>query len=151
MEALAIMPKTSAFPGALLVITEAALDAAGNIKAYVLGGPGPIAFSVQRTDEFSVTDCAFLPGGDLLILERRFSWLRGAAVRIRRIDTNQIRAGATVTGEQLLFGDVNQQVDNYEALGIHRTAAGETVITILSDDNFNPLQRTLLMQFTLLE
>jgi hypothetical protein len=145
------MPKTSPFPGALLVITEAALDAAGNIKAYVLGGPGPIAFSVQRTDEFSVTDCAFLPGGDLLILERRFSWLRGAAVRIRRIDTNQIRAGATVTGEQLLFGDVNQQVDNYEALGIHRTAAGETVITILSDDNFNPLQRTLLMQFTLLE
>jgi len=38
-----------------------------------------------------------------------------------------------------------------EALGIHRTAQGETVLTLLSDDNFSSLQRTLLLQFTLLE
>jgi hypothetical protein len=151
IEALAVMPKGSAYPGALLAITEAALDAAGNIKAFVLGESNPVAFSVKRMDDFSVTDCAFLPSGDLLILERRYSVLRGAAVRIRRIAASQIRPGAVVTGEQLLFGDVNHQVDNYEALGVHRTAAGETVLTIVSDDNFNPLQRTLLMQFTLLE
>jgi hypothetical protein len=151
IEALAVMPKGSAYPGALLAITEAALDAAGNIKAFVLGESNPVAFSVKRMDDFSVTDCAFLPSGDLLILERRYSVLRGAAVRIRRIAASHIRPGAVVTGEQLLFGDVNHQVDNYEALGVHRTAAGETVLTIVSDDNFNPLQRTLLMQFTLLE
>jgi hypothetical protein len=151
IEALAVMPKGSTYPGALLAITEAALDAAGNIKAFVLGESNPVAFSVKRMDDFSVTDCAFLPSGDLLILERRYSVLRGAAVRIRRIAASQIRPGAVVTGEQLLFGDVNHQVDNYEALGVHRTAAGETVLTIVSDDNFNPLQRTLLMQFTLLE
>lgn len=151
IEALAIMPKTSPYPGALLVITEAALDASGNIKAFVLGGPKPIAFSVKRTDDFSVTDSAFLPTGDLLILERRFSFLRGAAGRIRRIAPSQIKPGATVDGEQLLFGDVNHQVDNYEALGIHRAPSGEIVLTIMSDDNFNPLQRTLLMQFTLVE
>lgn len=151
IEALGVMPKGSPYPGALLIITEAALDASGNIKAFVLGGPSPVAFSVKRTDDFSVTDCSFLPGGDLLILERRFSWLRGAAVRIRRVATSQIKPGATVDGEQLLFGDVNHQVDNYEALGVHRTASGEIVLTIVSDDNFNPLQRTLLMQFTLRE
>ena len=32
---------------------------------------------------------------------------------------------------------------------MHRTASGETVLTLVSDDNFSPLQRTLLMQFTL--
>jgi hypothetical protein len=43
------------------------------------------------------------------------------------------------------------QVDNMEALGVHRTPQGETVLTLLSDDNFSALQRTLLLQFTLLD
>jgi hypothetical protein len=38
-----------------------------------------------------------------------------------------------------------------EGLGVHRTAQGETVLTLVSDDNFSNLQRTLLLQFTLLE
>jgi len=151
IEALAIVPKGQPLAGALVVITELALDAAGNIKGFLLGGPTPGAFSIKRSDEFSVTDCAFLPGGDLLLLERRFSWLRGAAVRIRRVAATDLKPGAVLVGEPLLFADVNQQVDNYEALGVHRAATGETVLTIISDDNFSPLQRTLLMQFTLLE
>ena len=151
LEAMAFVPKGLPLAGTLIVVTEAALDTAGNIKAFLLGGPNPGSFSVKRTNDFSITDCALLPGGDLLLLERRFSWLSGPAVRIRRIAAAELRPGATVTGEQLLFGDVSQQVDNYEGLGLHRTAAGETVLTIVSDDNFSPLQRTLLMQFTLLE
>jgi len=31
------------------------------------------------------------------------------------------------------------------------TEAGETVLTLISDDNFSPIQRTLLLQFTLAE
>jgi hypothetical protein len=46
---------------------------------------------------------------------------------------------------------LGQQIDNFEGLGLHRAASGETVLTLVSDDNFSPLQRTLLMQFTLLE
>lgn len=151
LEALAMVPKGQPLAGALVAITELALDPAGNIKGFLLGGPTPGAFSVKRSDEFSVTDCAFLPGGDLLILERRFSWLRGAAVRIRRFAAADLKPGAVLVGDELLFADVRQQVDNYEALAVHRTAAGETVLTLMSDDNFSPLQRTLLMQFTLLE
>lgn len=151
IEALALAPKDHPLAGTLIAISEADLDAAGNIRAYFLGGPAPGTFAVKRTDEFDVTDATFLPGGDLLILERRFSWLRGAAVRIRRIAAGALRPGAIVDGEQLLYGDINQEVDNFEGLGVHRTAAGETVLTIISDNNFSPLQRTLLMQFTLLE
>jgi hypothetical protein len=37
-----------------------------------------------------------------------------------------------------------------EGLGVHTESDGTTVLTILSDDNFNPvLQRTLLLQFSL--
>ena len=38
-----------------------------------------------------------------------------------------------------------------EAIGVHRRASGETILTLMSDDNFSPLQRTLIMQFTLPE
>jgi hypothetical protein len=150
IEALAIVPKGQPLAGTLIVISEAALDVAGNNKAFLLGGPSPGAFSVKRLDNFDVTDCALLPGGDLLILERRFSFLN-SAIRIRRIAAGDLRPGATVGGSTVLYADLGQQIDNFEGLGLHRAASGETVLTLVSDDNFSPLQRTLLMQFTLLE
>jgi hypothetical protein len=36
-----------------------------------------------------------------------------------------------------------------EGLSVHRTANGQTVLTLVSDDNFSPIQRTILLQFTL--
>ena len=38
-----------------------------------------------------------------------------------------------------------------EGLSFHRSAGGETVLTLISDDNFSAVQRTLLLQFTLVE
>jgi hypothetical protein len=77
LEALAFAPRTSALAGALLAFSERGLDAAGNLKAYLRGGarsPGTWAeFSVKRRDDFDISDCAVLPSGDVLLLERRFS------------------------------------------------------------------------------
>jgi hypothetical protein len=148
LEALAVVPKGLPLAGTLIAITEAALDASGNIKAFLIGGPSPGSFSVARTDDFDVSDCAILPGGDLLLLERRFSWLR-SAVRIRRIPSGELLPGAVANGSVIFYADFGQQIDNFEGLGVHRAASGETVLTLVSDDNFSPLQRTLLMQFTL--
>jgi hypothetical protein len=36
-----------------------------------------------------------------------------------------------------------------EGLSVHRTADGEIVLTLISDNNFSAIQRTLLLQFTL--
>ena len=36
-----------------------------------------------------------------------------------------------------------------EGLSVHRDGSGALVLTLISDDNFSPLQRTLLLQFTL--
>ena len=41
-------------------------------------------------------------------------------------------------------------VDNMEALSVTREQ-GRTIVWIASDDNYNPLQRTLLMKFALAE
>ena len=58
--------------------------------------------------------------------------------------------GATLDGEVLLAADLSQEIDNMEGLAVSRGASGETVLTLISDDNFNHfLQRTVLLQFTL--
>jgi hypothetical protein len=149
VETLVMVPKGLPLAGSLIAVSEAGLDAAGNIKAFIIGGPSPGDFSVVRTDDFDISDGALLPGGDMLLLERRASWLR-IAVRIRRIALPKIKPGAVVDGPVLFTADLGQQIDNMEGLSVHRTPAGETVLTLISDDNFSPLQRTLLLQFTLI-
>ncbi len=150
IEALVFVPKGLPLAGTLIAFSERGLDSTGNLKAFLIGGPAPGTFYVRRSDEFDISDAALLPQGDLLVLERRFSWLRGLAVRIRRIALTQIKPGAIVDGPILFFADLGQEVDNMEGISVHRTASGETVLTLVSDDNFSPLQRTILLQFTLL-
>jgi hypothetical protein len=106
-------------------------------------------FSLKRTDDFDVSDCAATPDGRLLVLERRFSWARGLAVRIRSVSFAAIKPGALVDGPELIFADMGSQVDNMEGLSVHRAADGTLVLTLISDDNFFALQRTVLLQFAL--
>jgi hypothetical protein len=72
-------------------------------------------------------------------------------MRIRRIAAKELKPGATVTGEVLLEANDALNIDNMEAIAAHRSRTGETILTLMSDDNFSPLQRTLLMQFALPE
>ena len=109
------------------------------------------------TDEMGVRGCIWervsmvAPGGRLMVLERRFSWQRGVAMRIRSVPLTAIQPGALVDGEELIVADMNFNIDNMEGLSVHRDADGALVLTLISDDNFSPLQRTLLLQFTMNE
>ncbi len=85
----------------------------------------------------------------MLLLERRFSWLTGIAMRLRRIAISDIAPGALVDGTDLLFADLGHQIDNMEGLSVHAASNGNTVLTLISDDNFSILQRTVLLQFRL--
>jgi hypothetical protein len=51
----------------------------------------------------------------------------------------------------LFAADLGHEIDNMEGIDAHVTAEGETVLTLVSDDNFSLLQRTLLLQFTLVD
>lgn len=148
LECLALPPKGLPLGGTLIAISERGLDAAGNILGFLLGAAGG-AFTVKRTDDFDISDCTVTPRGDLLLLERRFSWLRGVAMRIRRVPLASVRPGAVIDGRELIFADMGYQIDNMEGVSVHRAANGALVLTLISDDNFSPLQRTLLLQFTL--
>lgn len=149
LECLAAPARGQPLAGTLIAISEKSLDERGNIRAFLIGGPRPGNFAVLRSEDFDVTDCAITPRGDLLILERRFSLALGVAMRIRRLAPAQIAPGALVDGPVLIQADGTHQIDNMEGLSVHRNAAGETILTLISDDNFSPLQRTLLLQFAL--
>jgi hypothetical protein len=47
--------------------------------------------------------------------------------------------------------DLGQEIDNLEGIDAHVTEEGDTVLTMVSDDTFSLIQRTLLLQFTLVE
>src|ERR1700730_4429967 len=151
LEALAFVPKGLPLAGTLIAISERGLDARGNLIAFLVGGPTPGQFSVRRTEKFDVSDAVLLPSGDLLLLERKFSLLAGISIRIRRIPLKSLSPGAVVEGPAIFNADLGQEVDNMEGIDAHDPAEGDTVLTMVSDDNFSMIQRTLLLQFTLVE
>jgi hypothetical protein len=151
LETLVMVPKGRPLAGTLIAISERGLDAAGNLIAFLVGGPSPGPFSVRRTDNFDVSDAVLLPSGDLLLLERKFSLLGGVGIRIRHIMLAALAPGAVVDGPSIFDADLGQEIDNMEGIDAHVTDQGDTVLTLVSDDNFSMVQRTLLLQFTLVD
>ena len=149
LEAIAIPPATCPLPGAVLTIAERARNTSADIPGWLIGGPRPGRFHIRLRGDFSVTDAAFLPGGDLIILERKFNFAEGVAMRLRRISCADLRPGAVVEGAELMTADFGYQIDNMEGLAIHTGGDGDAILTIVSDDNRSILQRTLLLRFRL--
>jgi hypothetical protein len=153
IECLEVAPKSGPLAGTLIAISERGLDANGHLKGVLIGSEerevASGVFSFKRTDDFDVSDCAATPDGRLLVLERRFSWLHGLAMRIRSVPFAAIKPGALVDGPELIFADTSTEIDNMEGLSVHHDASGAQVLTLISDNNFWGLQRTVLLQFTL--
>jgi hypothetical protein len=99
---------------------------------------------------FRPTGAALLPDGDVLLLERRFTLLGGLGARLSRIAAADVKPGALLKSTELAELRSPLTLDNFEGVGVHLAPDGSTRITLLSDDNFNPLQRTLAVQFELL-
>jgi len=146
-EALMVAPEASPLAGDVVVVTERSLNAAGDIYAAVLTGPLKGVFFVKRHPPYDVTDGDFLPNGDLLLLERRFSIAGGIGMRIRRIDGSRLGPGNLVDGPVLLEADFGHQIDNMEGLDVSTDEAGQVFVTLVSDDNHSILQRNLVLEF----
>jgi len=150
LEAVGVAPARSQRAGALVVIAEQnGGSTTASTRGFILTGPRPGAFDVARSGGFDVTDLAFLPSGEMLLLERRASLLTGFGARLRRIAADAVYPGATVDGPVLFEAGAGHQIDNMEGLAIHRSGAGETIVSMISDDNFSSWQRTVLLEFTL--
>jgi hypothetical protein len=151
LEALVFVPKGQPLAGTLIALSERGLDGDGNLIAFLVGGPTPGQFSVRRTEKFDISDATLLASGELLVLERKFSLVEGLHVRIRRIPLKSLAPGALVDGPVIFEADLGDEVDNMEGIDAFVTGEGDAVLTLVSDDNFSLLQRTLLLQFTLVD
>jgi len=149
LEALGVVPAGHALAGALIAISERSGREDEPTLGFVIGGRQPGALEVIRRDGYDITDLAFLPGGDMLLLERWYKPLRGVGMRIRRIAGGTIRPGAKLDGAVLMEADLGQEIDNMEGMSVHLDN-GRTIVTLISDDNFSTfLQRTVLLEFEL--
>ncbi|AGB44046.1 hypothetical protein Mesau_01579 [Mesorhizobium australicum WSM2073] len=135
--------------GGLVVVSEKSLDKSGNIYAAIIEGPHRGVFTVKRNDDFDITDGAFLPDGDLLLLERSFTMAGGLKMRLRRIYGESVEKGAVADGPVLLQADMSYQIDNMEGLDVWSRDDGALMVSLISDDNHSILQRNLYLEFIL--
>ena len=85
------------------------------------------------------------------MLERYFRWSEGVKMRLRHISASEIAPGARIVGRTLFQGDFELRDRQHGGLAVHRGPAPPSS-SLISDDNFNHLlQRTLFLQFTLLD
>jgi hypothetical protein len=115
----------------------------------------PLFYDAAVPDEpFRPTDAALLPGGDVLVVERRFPPI---AIRLRRLDRRTLEAAGDLTGTEVARLLPPLSIDNFEGIDVRTEPGGRTLVYLLSDDNncrkglaFGPTrQRTLLLVFSL--
>ena len=107
-------------------------------------------FDYVSVPDFAPTAIRQLPDGSFVTLERAFDFVRGVRCRVMRFDASQLQPGGTVRPEELARLASPHAVDNLEGLSVTRGPRGETLLWLMSDDNFNPVQRNMLLQFELM-
>ncbi len=105
----------------------------------------------HRSGVYHPTGADTLPGGDVVVLERAFTRLGTDAARLIRLEGGSIAPGNRLEGRVLAEFLPPVTVDNFEGVAVRRDEDGETLVYVLSDDNFKPEQRTLLLMFELEE
>lgn len=145
IEALCIAPPTSPVAGSTLIIAENVRDEKRNNKAWLSGNRDGGDLKIRADGAYKPTACQFTPEGDLLILSRDFG-IFGFTMKLRLVPKDQVKADVLLDGEIILEAS-GGDIDNMEGLTSHIAANGETIISILSDDNFRGWERTLLLQF----
>lgn len=149
IEALTALPD-----GRIIALSEEYSERPGTVVGWIAQ---PLAggrhewrsFAYATIPDFRPTAIARLPDGSIAVLERAFDIVRGVRCRVMRFDVAQLVPGGTVQGEELARLASPYAVDNLEGMAATRGARGETLIWLISDDNFNPLQRNILLLFEL--
>ncbi len=117
-----------------------------------LGGPGRWSTLAYRPrPSFHPVDATGLPDGGALVLERGFSIFGGFDGRLVRLPAPALASpgpGTVLRGEEILRLQHPLPSDNWEGVAAARSG-GRTLVALCSDNNENPLQRSLLLLFAL--
>ena len=145
VEALAVLAD-----GRILAIGQDARGP-GLFNAYLWTGTAWQHRYYRGREDFVPTAATRLPDGDILVMERRFSFLGGIEFQLVRVGVDGLDTWQDIEGERLGALKSPLVFDNYEGLAARQNGRGETLIYLISDDNFSAWQRTLLLAFALNE
>jgi hypothetical protein len=137
--------------GRFLVFNE---GRGGDSDALLFAGdpsvPGTAAVRLRYRPPagFRITDAGLLPDGRLVLLHRRVGLFEGFTARLTLARPPAPVPGALIEGEEAAAFEGAVTRDNFEALSVGREG-GRTILWLASDDNYNKLQRTLLLKFAI--
>lgn len=145
---------TATADGTVIAVSEEYSTTPGELVGWI-GKPGADGryawqtFRYTKTADFNPTALRPLPDGGFVLLERAFDMARGVRIRVLQADAAAFQAGGLVTPRELARLASPLAVDNLEGIAATRGPRGETLLWLISDDNFNALQRNLLLLFEL--
>jgi hypothetical protein len=143
LESLAAWPD-----GRLLAIAEA--RSGDKNHAWLWQDGNWQALSYKSAAGFAPSDAAILPDGDLIVLERGFNLFFGFRARLVRVNQAGIKVGALLEGSELARLENPLITENFEGLAIGQSPSGVPRLYLVSDNNFNAAQQTILAVFDLI-
>lgn len=131
--------------GRLLAIRERGETHDGPVPAWwIEEGGRTTRIELPRLRELSLTGADFGPDGRLYVTARGFDWLTGFAFAIW---SYAVEGDALTDPRELLSLAGVEGADNAEGIAAWRGPDGRVRLLVVTDDNFNLLQRTLLYEF----
>jgi hypothetical protein len=145
---------TATADGTVIAISEEYSVTPGELVGWI-GKPGAHGrytwqtFRYAKLPDFNPTAIRPLPDGGFVLLERAFDMARGVRIRVLQADAADFQSSALVRPRELARLASPLAVDNLEGIAASKGPRGETLLWLMSDDNFNSLQRNLLLLFEL--
>jgi hypothetical protein len=139
IEAVAALPD-----GSLLTASEGIAAGPGAAMAALMFGTEATRVALPAADGFRPTD-ATVAGRTLFLLERRLSLLGGLGGRLMAIPLDTIRR-PPVEAQAIAQLGIGSFAENFEGVAAREVEPGRYLLYLVSDDNFGPLLRTLLLQ-----
>jgi len=137
--------------GRFIAISERNHTKGGRLRGWLWRKSKTHEFHITRHEDYLITGLAILPGGkEIITVERSFTPPVLVGMALRTFSVDELLKRKTGPGKLLFAGKLTSyQIDNMEGIAAHQDKHG-TVITLISDDNFNKsVQSTVIFQFRL--
>jgi len=145
IEALAMLNE-----GRLLALAESG-SSNSSLSGWILKGTQAEVLHYPHDGYFRPSDAARIDDHRILILERGYTEVRGVRARLMLLDVRAVKAGAHLSPLPLIELGAPIPLDNFEGLAARPARGGALLLYLLSDDNYNPRQRTLFLMFEFAE
>lgn len=141
LEGLAAIPPD----GHILALVEGTTEAPG--RGFLRQGGRWRELGYRRTRAPLPVGATASEDGTVFLVERSWSLIAGLEIHIVRLPAASVAPGAELKPEELAVLKPPLLIDNFEGIAARTAENGETLLYLLSDDNLNPPQRTLLTLF----